>query len=74
MGYRRNDDTEFFEAKIEFKSAKSYLVEATLGGKYFLPFSQIIGYPDLPEADENGNRNFEVTAWWFGVKEEVPDR
>lgn len=74
MGYRPGDPTVTFEAKIEFKSAKSYLVEATLGGRYFLPFSQIIGFPDLPDADENGNREFEVTEWWWGVKEEVPDR
>lgn len=74
MGYRRDDNTVMFEAKIEFKSAKSYLVEATLGGRCFLPFSQIIGYPDLPEADEDGNREFEVSARWFGVKEDLGPR
>lgn len=74
MGYRPGDPTITFEAKIEFKFKASYLVEATLGGRYFLPFSQIIGFPDLPDADENGNREFEVTEWWWGVKEEVPDR
>lgn len=66
----RNRDTENFEAKIEYKSAKSYLVEMTLGGRYFVPFSQI---EDMSEPDENGNRVFIVTAWWWGVKKEVED-
>lgn len=73
MAYRDKNWVPF-EAKIEFKSGKSYLVEATLGGRYFLPFSQIRDYPELPEADENGNRLFEVSEWWFGVKEEVVDK
>ena len=66
MPYRRGDPTETFEAKIEFKSAKSYVVEMTLGGRYFVPFSQIVG--DLGEPDMDGNREFEVTQWWWNKR------
>lgn len=71
MGYRAGDPTETFEAKILHKAPKSYLVEMTLGGRYFVPFSQIVG--DLGEPDEDGNRVFEVTEWWFKRKEPIPD-
>lgn len=69
-GYRRDDDTEEFEAKIEFTSAKAYLVEMTLGGKYWLPKSQVYR---MDEPDGDGNRVFEVSSWWWGKKEPVPD-
>ena len=65
MGYRDNG-TEVFEAVIQHKSAKSYLVEMTLGGRYFVPFKCIVGDPSDP--DENGNRVFEVTKWWWGKR------
>lgn len=72
MGYRSGDKAVTFEGKILFKSAKSYLVEMTLvPGKYFVPFSQIVG--ELGEADEDGNREFEVTEWWWGVKEPISE-
>lgn len=70
MAYRNGDPVEYFEGKIEHKSAKSYLVEMTLGGRYFVPFSQIVSMGD-PDID--GNRQFEVTKWWFDRKEPVDD-
>jgi hypothetical protein len=73
MGYRAGDPTVEFEARVEKKLPKSYLVEHVHGERYFLPFSQIVGYPDLPEADQNGYRAFEVTKWWDGVKEPLND-
>jgi hypothetical protein len=65
-GARLPDET--FEAKIEFSTEKSHLVEMTLGGRYFVPKSQIVymGEPDI-----DGNREFTVTGWWWGVKEEA---
>lgn len=68
MGFRRDDETETFEAKIEFTTAKAYLVEMTLGGRYFVPKSQVKG---LTEPDIDGNREFIVTSWWWGVKQEA---
>lgn len=61
MGYGRNDRTYEFEARIEHKAPKSYLVELTLGGRYFVPFSQIV---EMTEPDDSGNRVFTVTEWW----------
>lgn len=69
MGYRPGDKTVTFEGRIEHKTAKSYLVEMTLGGRYFVPFSQIVEMTD--PADEDGNRIFEVTEWWWDRKEEA---
>jgi len=69
MAYRTGDPTEIFEARIEKKLPRSYLVEATDGLRYFLPYSQIVGYPDLPDAGSDGYRGFEVTEWWFSRKE-----
>lgn len=68
MAYRRSNGTETFEAKIEFTSAKAHLVEFTLGGRYWVPKSQIEW---MGEADIDGNREFVVSDWWWGVKEEV---
>ena len=68
MAYRPGDETATFEAKIEHSTAKAHLVEFTLGGKYWLPKSQIAS---VTEADEYGNRVFEVAAWWNEKKEEV---
>jgi hypothetical protein len=66
MGYRRDDRTETFEGKIEHKAPKSYIVEFTLGGRYFVPISQITNLDDvLTNVDEDGNRVFEVTQWWW---------
>lgn len=70
MGYRPGDPTETFEGKIRWRSAKSYLVEATLGGKWFVPKSQIV---EMGEPDIDGNIEFEVTEWWWKRKEEVSD-
>lgn len=70
MGYRPGDVTEEFEAKIEVTTAKAYLVEMTLGGRYWCPKSQIV---EMGEPDGDGNRVFEVTDWWWKKKEPVPD-
>lgn len=70
MAYRKGDPTETFEGKILWRSAKSYLVELTLGGKYFVPKSQIV---EMEDPDIDGNIQFEVTEWWWGRKEEVKD-
>lgn len=57
-----------FEAKVEHTSAKAYLVEMTLGGKYWVPKSQI---EQMSEPDMDGNIEFTVSEWWWKVKEEV---
>lgn len=58
---RIGDEQSTFEGKIEHTTAKAYLVEATLGGKYWVPKSQIIS---MGEPDVDGNREFIVTTWW----------
>lgn len=70
MGYKRNEDEFTFEGLIEHKTPKAYLVEMTLGGKYWLPISQVlhIGEPDI-----DGRREFIVSEWWWGVKTPVED-
>lgn len=68
MGYRRNEEEFTFEAKVEFGTAKAMLIEMTLGGKYWLPKSQIIAQT-APDID--GNIEFIVSGWWWGVKTEV---
>lgn len=68
MGRFRDDNTEEFEAKIEHATAKAYLIEMTLGGKYWLPKSQVV---DMEEPDADGNRVFRVTEWWYNRKEPV---
>lgn len=67
-GYRRDDVTHEFEAKIEHTTAKAHLVEMTLGGKYWVPKSQIVRMED-PDID--GNRQFEVSDWWWQRKQEA---
>jgi hypothetical protein len=66
MRERLPDET--FEAKIEYTSEKSYLVELTLGGRYFVPKSQIV---HLSEPDIDGNMEFTVTGWWWSVRREA---
>lgn len=66
-GYK-SEETHVFEAKVEFTSAKAYLVEMTLGGRYWVPKSQIYAMSD-PDID--GNREFTVSDWWFNVKQEA---
>jgi hypothetical protein len=66
MATRREDET--FEARIEYTTAKAHLVELTLGGKYWLPKSQIV---HMDEPDIDGNRVFQVTGWWWENKREV---
>lgn len=64
---RRLDEYETFEGKIEHKAPRSYLVEMTLGGRYFVPFSCI---DEMSDPDADGNREFTVTAWWWRKRDE----
>lgn len=67
-GWRRRDEEEYtFEAKIEFTSQKAYLTDWTLGGRYWVPKSQVVSMSD-PDAD--GNREFIVKEWWWNKKED----
>lgn len=68
MGRYRDEGVVVFEGKIELTTAKAYLVEMTLGGRYFVPKSQI---SDMGEPDIDGNREFTVSEWWWGVKQEA---
>lgn len=61
MPYRDGDETITIEAKIEYTTAKAYLIYPTLGGEYWLPKSQVASM-DGPDGD--GNYIFEVTEWW----------
>jgi hypothetical protein len=64
MGYRPGDPTRELEARIEVSTAKAYLIEPTMGMKteVWLPKSQVVGMTD---PDENGQRMFTVTLWWY---------
>lgn len=64
MGYRHGDPTEMLEAKVEVVTAKARLIYPTMGNKreLWLPKSQTV---EMSEADENGNRIFTVTKWWY---------
>lgn len=65
MGYRYGDPTFTFEGKIEFTSAKAYLVYPTMGlAEVWVPKSQVV---EMGDPDADGNRIFEVTEWWWGV-------
>ena len=68
MPYRPGDPVYYLEARIEATTAKAYLVEPTMGSKkqVWCPKSQVVS---MSEPDENGNRMFEVTEWWYGVSE-----
>lgn len=70
MNWKRNNDTVVFEGKILYRSAKSYMVEIDMGLKYFVPLSQII---EMSQPDIDGNIEFIVTDWWWGVKEPLDD-
>ena len=60
--YREREGTYEFEGKIEFVTAKAYLVVPTIGPtQVWVPKSQII---DMSERDPDGNVMFEVTEWW----------
>ena len=63
MPYREGDATVDIEARIEFTTAKAYLIEPSMGAKsqVWLPKSQTVAMSD---ADENGLRVFKVTKWW----------
>jgi len=64
MPYRPGDPTYKFEGKIEVTTAKAYLIHPTMGMKdeVWVPKSQVVGMSD---PDDNGNRMFEVTEWWW---------
>lgn len=59
----RIEETHEFEAKVEFTSAKSRLVELTLTGeRYWVPKKCTY---DFNPSDENGNFMFVVNDWWW---------
>lgn len=64
MPYREGDATVEVEGRIEVTTAKAYLIEPTMGAKseVWLPKSQTVA---MSEPDENGNRMFTVTKWWY---------
>lgn len=68
MPYRPGDPTVMLEARIEHTSAKAYLIEPVLGKvkQVWLPKSQVI---QMDEPNEDGNRMFTVTEWWFNKSE-----
>lgn len=60
---RLGDEVICFEGRIEHATAKARLIDMTLGGQVWLPISQTIA---MSEPDIDGNREFQVTAWWAG--------
>jgi len=68
MAYRPGDPTVELEARIEVTTAKAYLIEPVMGIKQevWLPKSQVVA---MSEPDENGNRTFTVTEWWYNKAE-----
>lgn len=61
----RDEEEHTFEGKVEFTSVKAHLVEMTLGGRYWVPKSQILM---LGEPDIDGNREFIVKDWWWNKR------
>jgi hypothetical protein len=69
MGYKAGDETYEFEGRVEVTTAKAYLVFPTMGpAKVWVPKSQVVRMDD---PDENGNRMFVVTEWWWKKQEGV---
>jgi hypothetical protein len=68
MAYREGDATVEIEGRIEVTTAKAYLIEPTTGPKeeVWLPKSQVVSMSD---PDENKNRTFVVTKWWYDKAE-----
>lgn len=64
-------DGEFFEGKILHTSAKSYITEFAEGGKYAVPFSQII---TMSQPDADGWVEFCVKSWWWDRKTPLEDK
>jgi hypothetical protein len=64
MAYRPGDPTVDIEAKVEVTTAKAYLIHPTMGvvAETWLPKSQVVS---MSEPDEDGNRTFKVTEWWY---------
>jgi len=64
MFYRPGDPTVDLEARIEVTTAKAYLIEPVMGTKreVWLPKSQVVS---VGEPNEDGNRAFKVTEWWY---------
>lgn len=57
------------EGTIQWVTEKSWLVEFTLGGRYWLPKKCVLnGEPGEP--DINGNRVFEINQWWWAKRED----
>ena len=68
MAYRPGDPTKELEARIEVTTAKACLIEPVMGTKreVWLPKSQVVS---VGEPNEDGNRQFVVTEWWYNVAE-----
>lgn len=68
MGWR-DEDTHSFEAKKEFATEKSWLIEMTIPedgwSRYWLPKKCTI---DHNESDGDGNFIFIVNDWWWNKK------
>lgn len=62
-GFKNGDETVAIEGKVMHQTPKAYLIEATLGGEYWLPKSQIVSMSD-PDID--GNREIVITDWIAG--------
>lgn len=60
-----NRETSPAEAKVQWVSQKAYLLEFTLGGKYWVPKKCI---EEMGEPDIDGNRVFEISEWWWSKK------
>ena len=61
-----SNEVHSFEARIEHVTAKAYLIEMTLGGRYWLPKSQTIS---MEPSDGDELFLFEVKDWWFNKKD-----
>lgn len=60
-------ETHSFEAKVEFVSAKSRLVDILLEGRFWLPKKCTI---EMTDADPDGNCWFIVNHWWYTKRED----
>lgn len=58
--------TTTVEAKFQLESQKAYLVELTLGGRYWLPKKCLT---ELERTDGDGNWNITVSDWWWDKKD-----
>jgi hypothetical protein len=66
---RPDEDTYDFEGKVEFTTAKAYLVIPTMGpAQVWVPKSQVV---NMTDPDGDGNRVFTVTEWWWKKQKDM---